>query len=226
MFQVPTTAGFSVDTYHSVSNVIGDVDNDGYTDILVNNEAPANRSLWRNSGGTNNWVKINLTGVQSNKNGIGSWIEMSVNGQILYRYTLCGESFLGQNSGTEIFGVGSATNLDYIKVNWLSGVEDMLTDVTPNQTLNVVEGSTTLSSSDTYLDTIKLFPNPSNGMVYFKNNGDILKIDVLDASGRKMDSIIIDQRNSCFEMSSYSKGIYFFSMKINERTITKKLVLN
>lgn len=226
-FQLPINTGFDVDTYHSVSNVIGDINNDGYSDIFVNNDAPQNSSLWRNSGGTNNWLKVKLTGVQSNRNGIGSWIEISVNGQIMNRYTLCGESFLGQNSGTEIFGVGNATNIDYVKVKWLSGIEDTLTNVTPNQTLNITENSSTLSTVDSNnLDQITIFPNPSNGIVHINNNSDNVIIDIFDASGRKMDSLTINQRNRSLNMSSYSKGIYFFTIKNNNRTITKKLVLN
>ena len=225
-FQVPTNAGFDVDTYHSVSNVIGDINNDGYTDIFVNNDAPQNSSLWSNSGWTNNWLKVKLTGVQSNRNGIGSWIEVSVNGQIMNRYTLCGESFLGQNSGTEIFGLGNATNIDYVKVKWLSGIEDMFMNVSPNQTINIIENNTTLSTIDIEADGLKIFPNPSNGMVYFKNNHDILTVDILDVSGRKMDTKVIDQINSSIDMSHYSKGIYFLSIKTKGSTIIKRIVLN
>ncbi|MEZ4802916.1 MAG: FG-GAP-like repeat-containing protein [Gelidibacter sp.] len=225
MFQVPTNAGFNVDTFHSYSNVIGDINNDGYVDIFVNNDAPQNSSLWKNSGGTNNWLKVKLTGVQSNRNGIGSWIEVSVNGQLMNRYTLCGESFLGQNSGTEFFGVGDATAIDYIKVKWLSGIEDILTDVIPNQTLNIIEGSTALSTVDFEVDDIRIFPNPTGGMVYFKTNANF-KIDILDVSGRKIVSKFVNQTNPSIDMSSFSKGIYFLNIQINDKLVTKKIVLN
>ena len=141
-YQLSTTSGFDTDIYKSFANAIGDIDNDGYQDFVVANEAPDNHSLWKNQGGTNNWLKVKLNGVQSNRNGIGSWIEVSVNGELMYRYTICGEGFLGQNSAYELFGVGTATTIDYVKVNWLSGVEDVITNVTPNQVLEIQEGET------------------------------------------------------------------------------------
>lgn len=225
-FQVPSNAGFAADTFHSSSNVIGDLNNDGYVDIFVNNDAPDNSSLWKNGGGANNWLKVKLAGIQSNKNGVGSWIEVFVNGQVMYRYTLCGESFIGQNSGTEIFGVGTATNIDYVKVKWLSGVEDILENVAPNQTLTIVEGSAPLSSNEMAFIDLKLFPNPSSGMVYFKNIIEPIKVEVLDAYGRLMNSILINERNTSFNISSYSKGIYFLSLKTDNRNLTKKIILN
>ena len=138
------------------------------------------------------------------------------------RYTLCGESFLVQNSGTEIFEVGNATNIDYVKVKWLSGVEDILTDVTPNQTLIIVEDSTTLSTVDIENYELKIFPNPSAGIVYFQNYVDTLKVTILDVLGRKMDTKIIDKINSSIDLSFFSKGIYFLSIQTSTLTLIKK----
>ena len=92
---MPIDVGFSSDQYKSFANVIGDFNNDGYTDFVVANESPDNYSLWKNFGGSNNWLKVNLEGVTSNKDGIGSWIEVYTNNETMYRYTLCGEAFLG-----------------------------------------------------------------------------------------------------------------------------------
>ena len=42
---------------------------DGYPDIAVMNAESHNMKLWQNIGGSNNWVKIDLEGVVSNKDG-------------------------------------------------------------------------------------------------------------------------------------------------------------
>ncbi|MEZ4856959.1 MAG: FG-GAP-like repeat-containing protein [Gelidibacter sp.] len=223
-YVIPSDAGFVNDTFASFSNAIGDVDNDGYTDFFVCNRAPANHSLWKNAGGTNNWLKINLEGTISNKNGIGSWIEVYANNKTMYRYTLCGEAFLGQNSATEIFGVNTATTIDYIKVKWLSGIEDILTDVAPNQTLTVVEGST-LSNSNFENTQIKIYPNPTNGQVYFSGFDSDFTVDIFDFMGRRMTSKIINQSTNSIDISSNTKGVYLLLIKTEEATITKKMVL-
>ena len=89
-----------------------------------------------------NWLKVTLEGDTSNRMGIGSRIEIGINGDKQYRYTLCGEGYISQNSGTEFFGLGSATYVDYVKVTWLSGVVDIINNVSSNQTINIVESST------------------------------------------------------------------------------------
>ena len=74
--------------------------------------------------------------------GIGSWIEIMADNKKQYRYTLCGEGYVSQNSSAEFFGVGDAETIDYVKVKWLSGLEDIIYNVSPNQLLTITEGNT------------------------------------------------------------------------------------
>ena len=223
-YQIPAMAGFDDDEYVSFSNAIGDINNDGYSDFIVANQAPDNHSLWENSGGTNNWLKVKLEGVQSNKNGIGSWIEISVGGQELFRYTLCGEAFLGQNSATEIFGLGTATTIDYLKVKWLSGIEDVFTNVSPNQTLNIVEGST-LSNPTFETENIRIYPNPTSGMITVFTQ-QYLEVKVYSALGKVILTKTINQNQNTIDLSNYSKGMYVLSLQSDTSTSIKKIVLH
>lgn len=139
-FTTPSVAGMSGDTARSYGNAIGDFNNDGLPDIIVANrdEAP---NLWNNNSTSGNYVKIILEGTISNRDGIGSFIYLYSNGAQQLRYTLCGESFLGQFSQYEIIGVGNATVIDSIVVEWLSGVKSVLKQIPVNQTIKIVEGS-------------------------------------------------------------------------------------
>ena len=146
-FIISSIFGFVDDTNESHSNAIGDVNNDGLLDIIVTNRGNQNVDLWmNNTETTNNWLKVKLNGVQSNKDGIGSIIEISVNGKIQYRYTLCGEGYLAQNSSTEVFGLGSNSTINYLKVKWLSGIEDYFFDIEANQLLTIIEGTGTTNN--------------------------------------------------------------------------------
>ncbi|MBT8289065.1 MAG: CRTAC1 family protein, partial [Bacteroidia bacterium] len=123
-FSEPSTTGFELDDRPSFSNAIGDYNNDGKFDLIVSNSDNADLYFWKNESSSNfNWLKLRLDGVSSNKNGIGSRIEIGVNGLKQYRYTGCGEGYLSQNSDSEIFGLGTYATVDYIKVNWLSGIQ-------------------------------------------------------------------------------------------------------
>jgi ASPIC/UnbV protein/type IX secretion system substrate protein/VCBS repeat protein len=224
-YLIPTSIGFANDTRVSFSNAIGDFNNDGYPDIVVMNDTD-NNFLWENTTtNSNNWLKIKLQGVTSNRDGIGSKIEVFTNGKSQYRYTLCGEGYISQNSDTEIFGAGTATNIDYVKVTWLSGVVDILNNVTPNQTLTIVENST-LSSKEFDKNTFIIFPNPTSGIVNIKStiNQDFI-LTIFDAIGRKISSKAYININKSINVNDLSNGVYFFSFNTEKGEITKKVVI-
>ncbi len=139
-FEVVST-GFEMDTVPSFGNTIGDINNDGFPDIVVNNNMP-NIFLFENTPNANNWLKVTLEGTVSNKNGVGSYLKLVSNGQTQWNYTLIGESLCSQSSFSEFFGIGNATQIDTLIVEWLSGHNDTLLNISPNQTLHVIEGMT------------------------------------------------------------------------------------
>ena len=119
----------------------GDLNNDGHIDLAVHNRAPYNFTLWQNSGTENNYVKINLTGTLSNRDGIGAWIRLYVDGHAYVKYTFLGEQYLAQNSFNHHFGLGQATNVDSLHITWPSGWIDQLYNLDINQTHFISEGS-------------------------------------------------------------------------------------
>lgn len=120
----------------------GDINNDGHPDYCVNNDFPYLSDLWLNSGNSgNNYLKISLEGVISNRDGIGSLIEIWAGGMSQRRYTMTGESYLSQPSARNIFGLGQNQQVDSIRISWLSGHVDHFYNISVNQTLHILEGS-------------------------------------------------------------------------------------
>ena len=145
IFVIPQNIGFENDTRKSFSNAIGDINNDGKPDIIVCNDTE-NNFLWENkTTNTNNWLKVKLEGVTTNRDGIGNTIEIFINGRSQYRYTLAGEGYISQNSYHEFFGLGEATEVDYVKVTWTgTNTEDIIYDVNANQSINADGNSSAL----------------------------------------------------------------------------------
>jgi hypothetical protein len=208
----------------SYSNAIGDTDNDGYPEIAVNNINHDNIFLWKNNTTTtNNWLKIKLEGTQSNRNGIGSKIEIAINGEKQYRYTLCGEGYLSQNSATEIFGLGTNNNVDYVKVKWLSGIEDIIYQVNVNQLLNITEGST-LSLNDASLNKIRIYPNPVSNSLFLESANTTKSIAIYDVLGQevlKINTLSLELR---INMSSLQNGVYFVKVITGEAAEIFKII--
>jgi hypothetical protein len=83
-----------------------------------------------------------LKGRLSNRNGVGTYIDYYVGGTHRVHYTQLGENYLCQNSQNFIFGLGGNTQIDSLKLSWISGVEDVYYNIPANTTHVFVEGET------------------------------------------------------------------------------------
>jgi hypothetical protein len=225
-FTIPTGIGMDNDERISYANAMGDFNNDGLPDIIVMNDTQ-NYYLWENkTNNSNNYLKVKLEGVVNNRDGIGSRIEISINGNKQYRYTLCGEGYLGQNSGTEIFGLGTAATVDYVKVTWLNGAEDLYNNVSANQTLSIVEGASLSVEEFNVTTNVSIHPNPTKGLVTVSNLKEDTVLTVYNILGKKVITQSISGIDNTVNISKYPKGIYLFNFRDKQGLeATKKVVL-
>ena len=224
VFENTNNIGFNTDNFESYSNAIGDFNNDGLSEICVNNGNNQNISFWQNNTSTNNnWLKVNLEGVVSNKDGVGSVIEISINGNKQYRYTNCGEGYLSQNSDTELFGIGNATVVDYIKIKWLSGIIDVFNNVAANQALNIVEGSTVLSVEDYSIVNKKNFiiENPVDAELKFNSELNIQRIEIYNLQGQLIN---IFENRGVVDVSAFNSGTYLVKVNYNNKSTFLKFI--
>ena len=134
-------AGPGVEALHSSRGcAFGDFDNDGDLDIVVvnHNEPP---SLLRNDvSAAGHWLKIKLTGVESNRSAIGARVTVRYGGQIQAQEVLSQSSYLSVNDNRLHFGLGDAEVVD-IDIRWPMGQVERLKQVRANQLVHVTEGS-------------------------------------------------------------------------------------
>jgi len=226
-FIIPETAGFDGDDGSSFSNAIGDVDNDGYPEIIVMNNGFEEIYLWKNdTPQDNNWLKVKLEGTESNRMGIGSWIKISAGGQEQYHYTLCGEGYLAQNSAYEFFGLGDAETIDSIEVTWLSGQVDFYENIDANVSITIVEGEL-LNIEEPQIQQFQLFPNPAKGIVHI-NLGEIAQgvFRIYDTTGKVVLEKEVDQQQSVIDITTLSTGFYITRIFTDNGILTRKLVVN
>lgn len=200
-FTVPEEAVMEGDTTRSFCNAIGDLDQNGFPDIFVINNPPYHHQIWLNeTQSDNNWIKVKLRGVLSNRDAVGTRIEAYADGFYQQRYTHCGIGFMAQNSGTEIIGLGSNTTVDSLVITWPTGHQDRFFDLDPNQLYNIEEGmstdgiidvdpalniSTSVSPAGKLETFIGLYPNPGGAQLKIEfDHPSPLQVRVLDALGR------------------------------------------
>ena len=124
-----------------------DYDNDGFLDlyVLTGNDygtVASSNLLYRNNGNSNGWLKLRLVGTASNRMGIGAKVRVKATytGQERWqRRDISGASFNNGNQLYAHFGLGDATRVDEVKIEWPSGTVQSLTNVAPNQFLTVYE---------------------------------------------------------------------------------------
>ena len=154
-FFIPFTesSGMIPDNGWSRGSAVGDLNDDGFQDIIVSKSYPSVSQFWLSVPNDNNWLKVSLRGETSNRDGIGSWITCHKGNEIYTRYTNCGESYLAQNSFVEHFGLGDIEILDSIVVRWVSGQRDVWKNVPTSQKLVLIEGSSAFAHVQTISPT-------------------------------------------------------------------------
>lgn len=226
-FTIPNNIGLEDDVKRSYSNAIGDVQNDGYPDIIVLNLNNDPIFLWENkTTSANNWIKVELEGTESNRMGIGSKIKVIVGDDVQYGYTLCGEGYIAQNSQREFFGVGDASTVDAIEVQWLSGQVDRIEDVAINQTIKVIEGQNPLSLEEETLTNFQLYPNPVENEFQLDVNQEFIRgtMSIYDLQGKLILEQTLLDRSNLISVSSLQTGLYMLKIKKVNHEITLKFV--
>jgi hypothetical protein len=143
VFNEDETTGISNLPYGYFTSSKGDFNNDGLYDLYLGAETAQQSRVFQNtSNTTNNYVKCRLKGRLSNHNGVGTYIDYYVGGTHRVHYTQLGENYLCQNSQNFIFGLGGNTQIDSLKLSWISGVEDVYYNIPANTTHVFVEGET------------------------------------------------------------------------------------
>ena len=124
--------------------VIGDLDNDGFLDIVVNCNDQAALVL-RNQGSGNNWLIVDTVGLRSNRDGIGSQIRLVLasgegdSGKEQFAIVSTSGSYLSSGDKRVHFGLGAAKPVKLLEVTWPSGEVQRLENVAANQILTVEE---------------------------------------------------------------------------------------
>ena len=121
---------------------IGDFNNDGVLDVLVNCTNDVPQLLRCDSTLSNNWIRVKTVGVKSNRSGIGARIYCRTAGHRQMDEVRSGSSYISQSDLRVHFGLGAAEQAD-LEIHWPSGVVDKLPGVKANQVITVKEGSTT-----------------------------------------------------------------------------------
>ncbi len=200
---------------------IGDLNNDGFLDFFYG-------SIYTNSGNDNNWIKIATVGNTeagfSNKNGIGARVELTTDSGVQIRDVRSGEGFRFMHSLNTHFGIGANTSIISVKVTWPSGVVDNILNPNINELLIINEGTSTLSTEDTFVTDLILYPNPTKSVLNLnsKENLSDAIYTVFDMNGRRVLNSHLTSRS--IDVSTLSSGNYILRLMSGNSVRNQKFI--
>lgn len=197
---------------------IGDLNNDGFLDVQFNNQ------VFYNVPNANNWIKIKLQGIQSNRNGIGARIEIYGAFGKQIREIKSGNGFSHQSTLNAHFGIGTETAITQIIIRWPSGIVDTITNPTINNATLVVEGSS-LAMEDFANTEFSLYPIPAKNVLNVKTSATVtMKLaKVFDLNGKLVFESNLTSNQIPTE--SLSKGTYILLLRdSNDKDYSQKFI--
>ena len=127
----------------------GDVNNDGFPDIFVNNRTyysggkraniKQRNWLFINKGNDNNWIKVKLVASKSNGSAYHTRVKVAAGDLTQTKESFSAQGYNSADDAMLIFGLGDRQRVDDIQVTWPSGEVQTLDDLAPGQTVTIIE---------------------------------------------------------------------------------------
>lgn len=221
-----------------------DLNNDGFPDIICVNieqvrfQKESNTNIFVNEGTINNWISIFLEGTTINSNAIGSSTSVFFQNKVLKKYVGSGGSHASSSSRRLFFGIGVATEIDSIVVNWSNESSQVFKNIPLNNYLKIRQGNEdfiilscdannwgcdiedplqTSKAKDTYT-----YPNPANESLNFSFlDQQIHRYTIYDLLGNQVKSGLIKFKQS-IDVSKITDGYYIIYIDNNQSKLIIK----
>ena len=119
---------------------VGDLFNTGRLDIVIENLTGGPMILETIPNSSNHWVSFQLEGSPSNRLALNARVWVTSGAATQMSEVLSGSSYLSQSDLRLHFGLGSARQLDEVRVRWPDGTTQIFHDLATNSFYRLREG--------------------------------------------------------------------------------------
>jgi len=121
-------------------HAFADLNNDGFTDIVVTALGRRPAILLNNGTPGTHWLDVQLRGRKANRDGIGARIRVTTgSGRLLHDWVSPSVGFLSSSSTRVHFGLGAEDKIVEVEVRWPGGAVTRVGDATVDRVLVVSE---------------------------------------------------------------------------------------
>jgi len=116
-----------------------DIDGDGDLDVVLTQAGGPPLLLRNDQKLGHHWVRLKLVGTRSNRDAIGAWITVRVDGRTLSRQVMPTRGYLSQSELPVTIGLGPALKPEQVEILWPSGIRQRLGAVEVDRTMTIHE---------------------------------------------------------------------------------------
>jgi hypothetical protein len=116
---------------------VGDLDNDGRLDVVINDLDGSPQLLKNELPGAGHWLMAKLTGKSPNTDAIGAVVKVKAGRLRLVRLVQSGTGYLSQDDMRRHFGLGKESRIEVVEVRWPDGTTSRMESVKADQVLEI-----------------------------------------------------------------------------------------
>jgi enediyne biosynthesis protein E4 len=120
-------------------SAFADIDGDGDLDVVLTQVGGPPLLLRNDQDLHRHWIRLKLVGTKSNRDAIGAWIKVRVDGRTLWRQVMPTRGYLSQSELPVTIGLGEAAKPDEVEILWPSGARQKLESPAVDRAVTVTE---------------------------------------------------------------------------------------
>lgn len=226
----------STDTYGVAAS---DFNRDGLVDLVIADERGDNRLLINTSEGVGNWIALELSAATMNTTAIDARVKVVANDQAYYRTVSGGASYLSQVSNVIHVGVGQATEVDSVIIDWQPSNQQIVTALPANTRYQIFEGgavNVNAEASDILVDHIikvQSYPNPFHArtnIAFQLATSQHVTLQVFDGIGREIRLAINTVKAAgrhvvSLDTQDWPAGPYLYRLSTPQQSVSNLMLL-
>lgn len=198
VFTQNDTSILTVDSGWTYGCAFADYNNDGFLDLATANcfNKTQVNSIYRNIPNGNAWFELDCIGTVSNRSAIGAKIKLKAiihNKQVTQQRIISSVSgHNGQNMLRAHFGLGDATIIQELSIEWPSGIKDVYQNARVDTIMKAFENVSLGINTHQKKRDLKVYPNPAHTTLFVTRSSHFVPRNEYQIAGSKYPVEILD----------------------------------